>query len=105
MRVQAQPVYIHLGAITGCPQVDHLGGVAGIVDMNPIVKFTVQRAEDEPEFLLRWCSVGARSHDEPVIISSYPLAEDFHDLGRGSGAGPIIDDEEHVRGIIEELGK
>jgi hypothetical protein len=105
MRVQAQPVYVHLGAITGCPQVDHVGGVAGIVDMNPIVKFIVQRTEDEPEFLLRRCSVGPRSHDESAIDSPYPLVEDFQNPSRGSGTGPIIDDEEHVPGVIEKLGK
>jgi hypothetical protein len=47
--------------------------------------------------------MGPGGHDESGIDPPYAVVEHFQNLGRGSGAGPIIDDEEYIPGVIEEL--
>jgi hypothetical protein len=82
-----------------------LVGVARVVNVNPIPKLPVQRAEDEPEFFLSGIPVDPGGHDEARIDPSDPLVEDFQNLGSRSGTRPIVDDEEHIPGVIQEFGK
>ena len=101
--VHGHLVDLHGRAVLGCAQV-HALRFLRVVAEDPVLQLLVVGTEHERILLGGHVPVGPSGDEVPGGPQVHPLGESVQDLGRGGGAGAVVDDEDDVLASLQELG-